>query len=102
MLKMCVDEAVRMVLGAFMLMNVLKGRLQERQRQHEVHKNGNAGSHRHILLTYHSQYASSLCAQSDPPKSREERVAEEGVDLGLTMLAFFTKARGNWFLSLNR
>jgi hypothetical protein len=45
---------VRMVLGAFMLMNVLKGRLQERQRQHEVHKNGNAGSHRHILSTYHS------------------------------------------------
>jgi len=51
MLKMCVDEAVRMVLGAFMLMNVLKRRLQERQRQHEVHKNGNAGSHRHILST---------------------------------------------------
>src|SRR5258707_5997451 len=54
MLKMCVDEAVRMVLGAFMVMNVLKGRLQERQRQHEVHKNGNAGSHRHILSTYYS------------------------------------------------
>ena len=102
MLKMCVDEAVRMVLGAFMLMDVLKGRLQERQRQHEVHKNGNAGSHRHILLTYHSQYASSLCAQSDRPKSSEERVAEEVVDLGLTMLAIFTKASGNCFLSLDR
>jgi len=45
---------VRMVLGAFMLMNVLKRRLQERQRQHEIHKNGDAGSHRHILSTYHS------------------------------------------------
>jgi hypothetical protein len=38
MLKMSVYEAVRMVLRAFMLMNVLKWRLQERKRQHEVHQ----------------------------------------------------------------
>lgn len=60
MLKMSVDEAVGMALRAFMLMNVLKWRLQKRKRQHEVHKNRNAGSHRHILSTYILQYASSL------------------------------------------
>ena len=99
---MCVDEAVRMVLGAFMLMNVLKGRLQERQRQHKVHKNGNAGRTDIFYPLTILQYASSLCAQSDRPKSSEERVAEEVVDLGLTMLAIITKARRNCFLSVAR
>ncbi len=45
MRKMRVKEAVRMMLRAFMLMNVLKGRLEERKRQHEVHQYGNARSH---------------------------------------------------------
>jgi hypothetical protein len=52
MRKVSVDEAVRMLLRALVLMNVLKRRLQERKRQHEVHQDRNASSHRHILPTY--------------------------------------------------
>src|SRR5260370_42511905 len=100
MLKMCVDEAVRMMLGALMLMNVLKWRLQERQRQHEVHKNGNAGSHRHILSTYHSSVRFFL-VRSRIVRNLAKSELQEVVDSGLTMLAIFTRARCNCFLSLD-
>jgi hypothetical protein len=54
MRKVCVQESVRMVLRALMLMNVQKRRLQERKRQHQVHQDGNARSHTHIVPLAHS------------------------------------------------
>ena len=44
-----VEETVRMVLRALVLMNVQKRRLQERKREHEVHQHGNARLHTHIV-----------------------------------------------------
>ncbi len=47
--KVSVEELVRVVLGALVLMNMQKRRLQERKRQHQVHQHGNARSHPHIV-----------------------------------------------------
>jgi hypothetical protein len=72
---------VRMALRALMLMNVLKWRLQERKRQHEVHKNGKATSHRHILPTYLFRGTFFLYSWSDRSEHDEERAAEKIGDL---------------------
>jgi hypothetical protein len=47
--KVSVEKPVQVILGALMLMNVQKWRLQERKRQHQVHQHGNARSHTHIV-----------------------------------------------------
>ncbi|RZU43694.1 hypothetical protein BDD14_5391 [Edaphobacter modestus] len=52
--KMSVEERVRMVFRALMPMNVQKRRLQERKRQHQVHQDGNARPHTHIVTPAHS------------------------------------------------
>ena len=49
MRKVCVEESVRMVLRALVLMNVQKRRLQERKRENEVHQYGDARPHTHIV-----------------------------------------------------
>jgi hypothetical protein len=43
---------VRMVLRALMLMNVQKRCLQKRKRQHQVHQDGYARPHTHIVPFY--------------------------------------------------
>jgi len=54
MRKVSVKEPVRVVLSTLVPMNVQKRRLQERKRQHQVHQDGNARSHTHIVPPAHS------------------------------------------------
>lgn len=50
--KVSVKEPMRVVLGTLVLMNVQKRRLQERKRQHQVHQDGNARTHTHIVPSH--------------------------------------------------
>jgi len=49
MWKVSEKESVRMVFRALMRMNVQKRGLHKCKRQHEVHQDGNAGPHTHIV-----------------------------------------------------
>jgi hypothetical protein len=69
---------VGMVLRTLMLMNVLERRLQERKRQHEVHQEGNARSHRPILLTYLSLDTLLLLAVGSLRPSQGQTAEEAG------------------------